>query len=162
MVDAFREFQLLKPNVAELHIAGTGELEQELLEKIKGVAGIFYRGAIPYQQVDQFIQEAHFLICPSLVETFGMVNAEALMNATPVLGNRVGGIPELVIDGQTGFLSLGMATNEWVQLFSRALDLVFQNPEAYLKMQKTCRQHYSDHLTIEKYLEKMTNLVNQI
>lgn len=162
MVEAFLLFLEKQPNAAELHIAGAGEQESALKEKISGRQGIFYNGAIPYSQVDDFIKQANFLVCPSLVETFGMVNAEALMNATPVLANPVGGIVELVIDGQTGMLSKGMTTANWVQVFTHACLLLKENPNDYLAMQQNCRKHYIEQLTIETYLLNMAELIDQL
>ena len=43
-------------------------------------------------------------LCPSLYEPLGIVNLEAMACATPVAGSAVGGIPEVVSDGETGLL----------------------------------------------------------
>jgi glycosyltransferase involved in cell wall biosynthesis len=42
--------------------------------------------------------------CPSIYEPFGIINLEAMACGTPVVGSAVGGIPEVVVDGETGFL----------------------------------------------------------
>ena len=42
--------------------------------------------------------------CPSLYEPLGIVNLEAMACGTAVVGTRVGGIPEVVADGETGLL----------------------------------------------------------
>jgi len=43
-------------------------------------------------------------ICPSIYEPFGIVNLEAMACETPVIASNVGGIPEAVVDGETGIL----------------------------------------------------------
>ncbi|MDB4917775.1 MAG: putative Glycosyl transferase group 1 [Gemmatimonadetes bacterium] len=55
--------------------------------------------------VEPYMQAADCLICPSVWgEAVGLVNMEALATGLPVIASRVGGIPEYVRDGLTGFL----------------------------------------------------------
>jgi len=43
-------------------------------------------------------------VCPSIYEPFGLVNLEAMACETAVVASRVGGIPEIVVEGETGHL----------------------------------------------------------
>ncbi|PWA07333.1 glycogen synthase [Flavobacterium psychrotolerans] len=47
---------------------------------------------------------ARVFACPSLYEPFGIINLEAMACETPVVGSAVGGIPEIIVEGTTGFL----------------------------------------------------------
>jgi len=47
---------------------------------------------------------ASVFCCPSIYEPFGIINLEAMACNTPVVGSAVGGIPEVVVEGETGFL----------------------------------------------------------
>jgi starch synthase len=47
---------------------------------------------------------ASVFICPSIYEPFGLVILEAMACETPVVASRVGGIPEIVVEGETGYL----------------------------------------------------------
>jgi starch synthase len=47
---------------------------------------------------------ASVFVCPSIYEPFGIINLEAMACATPVVASAVGGIKEVVVDGETGFL----------------------------------------------------------
>jgi starch synthase len=47
---------------------------------------------------------ASVFCCPSIYEPFGLINLEAMACETPVVASAVGGIPEVVVDGETGFL----------------------------------------------------------
>ena len=48
--------------------------------------------------------EASLFVCPSVYEPFGIINLEAMACETPVVASAVGGIPEIIVDGETGML----------------------------------------------------------
>lgn len=78
---------------------------------------------VPYPQVADWYNLADVLVVPSgEEEAFGLVNVEAMASAVPVVAARVGGIPEIVADGQAGFLYSPEAWRE--QLSERVLQLL--------------------------------------
>jgi starch synthase len=54
--------------------------------------------------VRQLYSHAAVFVCPSVYEPFGIINLEAMACARPVVASAVGGIPEVVVDGETGAL----------------------------------------------------------
>jgi glycosyltransferase involved in cell wall biosynthesis len=54
--------------------------------------------------VRQLYSHAAVFCCPSVYEPFGIINLEAAACETPVVASAVGGIPEVVTDGETGLL----------------------------------------------------------
>ena len=52
----------------------------------------------------QLLTHAEVLVCPSIYEPMGIVNLEAMACSTAVVGSAVGGIPEVVVEGETGLL----------------------------------------------------------
>ncbi len=56
------------------------------------------------QTVHQLYAQAAVFCCPSIYEPFGIINLEAMACETAVVASAVGGIKEVVVDGETGFL----------------------------------------------------------
>jgi alpha-maltose-1-phosphate synthase len=59
---------------------------------------------LPREEVVQLLSRARVFVCPSIYEPFGIVNLEAMGCGIPVVASAVGGIPEIVLPGETGHL----------------------------------------------------------
>jgi len=102
-----------KHRSARLVIIGDGPLRRKL-ERLAQSCGVAERveflGAMAHAQVLARMRRAAMLVLPSVrtasgrVEGLGMVTLEAAAIGVPVIGSRLGGIPEVVEDGETGFL----------------------------------------------------------
>ncbi len=67
--------------------------------------GVFWvQDMLPRPDVVQLLSHATVFVCPSVYEPLGIVNLEAMACGTAVVASRVGGIPEVVVDGVTGTL----------------------------------------------------------
>lgn len=60
--------------------------------------------ALPTHQLTELLTHASVFACPSIYEPLGIVNLEAMACETAVVASAVGGIPEVVVNGQTGIL----------------------------------------------------------
>ena len=59
---------------------------------------------LPRDQVIAVLSAATVFVCPSVYEPLGIVNLEAMACELPVVATATGGIPEVVVDGETGWL----------------------------------------------------------
>ncbi|QLQ11067.1 MAG: glycogen synthase [Nocardioidaceae bacterium] len=89
--------------------ADTSELAEETDAEIARLraerTGVFVISEhLPAAEVRQVLSHALFFCCPSIYEPLGIVNLEAMACDTAVVASRVGGIPDVVVDGGTGLL----------------------------------------------------------
>ncbi len=100
-------------DAVSLVVVGDGPLRRPLhaLAAALGLGEqVRFLGALPHAEVMAWMRRSAMLVLPSVrtatgrVEGLGMVLLEAAASGVPVIGSRVGGIPEGVLDGQTGFL----------------------------------------------------------
>ena len=109
LLEAARPF---RPDAQVVLCAGspdTPEIEREVRAQVEELAtereGVFWvEEMLPRAELVQFMSHAAVFVCPSIYEPFGLINVEAMSCGVPVVASAVGGIPEIVIDGETGFL----------------------------------------------------------
>ncbi len=89
--------------------ADTPELTTEVDALVDGLTQtrsgvLMISGMLAKREVIQLLTHARVFACPSVYEPLGIVNLEAMACGTAVAASRVGGIPEVVADGETGLL----------------------------------------------------------
>jgi alpha-maltose-1-phosphate synthase len=89
------------PDTPELGAEVAG-LVEELRKTRSGV--IWLSGMLSKREVIQLLSHSTLFACPSVYEPLGIVNLEAMACGTAVVASKVGGIPEVVADGETGLL----------------------------------------------------------
>lgn len=86
------------PGLAEEIEAGWAALQKER----RGL--VWIHDMIPRQRAVELYSHAAVFCCPSVYEPFGIINLEAMACETPVVASAVGGINDVVVHGETGFL----------------------------------------------------------
>ncbi len=108
LIEAFQSVRKEFPS-AMLNIVGSGPFRPYLEAKIRqmGVKEmVLFHGNVSDKAVKELYQKANVVVVPSIwMENSPMVIYEAMASGRPVVGSKIGGIPELVRDGKTGYLS---------------------------------------------------------
>ncbi len=102
----------LPPDTQVVLCAGapdTPDIAAEMREKVDQAKKlnphvIWIEKMISKPEVIQLYSHARVFCCPSVYEPFGIINLEAMACKAPVVGSAVGGIKEVVVDGETGYL----------------------------------------------------------
>lgn len=121
--DVIEVFARVRTQVdARLVLVGDGpDLSRSLaLAREKGVGGeVTTVGVV--DDVAPFLGAADLLLLPSASESFGLVALEAMASGVPVVASRTGGLPEVVPDGEAGFL---LPAGEVATMAARAVELL--------------------------------------
>lgn len=117
---------LAKTRNVQLLIAGEGEYRATLEQRARDLGistRINYLGYISSAALAPYYALADVVALASYAnETFSIMSAEAMACARPVVGSRFGGIPEVIADGETGFLAEPENANDFAEKIARLLD----------------------------------------
>lgn len=129
--------------------AGAGPLEKEL----EGVKNIHNAGFLHGEELEKLIREARFSVVPSeWYENCPFSVMESQMCGTPVLGADIGGIPELIRDGETGELFPSGNMKE----LKRSIQKLWNDHQRTELYRRNCAKIQYD--TVEDYVEKLMKI----
>jgi len=109
LVDAVRYLPLETQVVLCAGAPDTPEIAAEMRQKVEDARRghpriIWIEKMVTKPEVIQLYSHARVFCCPSVYEPFGIINLEAMACRTPVVASATGGIPEVVVEGETGYL----------------------------------------------------------
>jgi len=156
-----RAFQIVASNHnnVKLIIAGRGNYESEyrkLVDEFGLSNKVDFVGAIEYHQMPKFLESLDIAVMPSTcnAESFGVAALEASATGLPVVGTKVGGIPEVITDEVTGYL----AENKNAKEVAKYLMLLIDQRELRNKMGLAGRKMVEEKYSWQSCLFSMQQL----
>ncbi len=116
--------------------AGIGNEVAQLISDLQGTRRNVWwiKDILPTEKLTAMLTQAQLFICPSIYEPLGIVNLEAMSCETAVLASRVGGIPEVVADSQSGELvDYNGAAAPFEKALTEAITRLMAQPELLKK-----------------------------
>jgi len=133
-------------------VCGQGSLAYKIRKMIeaKGLkANVELTGWIPHENVPRYLNELKLLVLPSFTEGLPNILLEAMACGTPVLATSVGAIPDIIKDGETGFL---LKSNDPEHIAERIVELL-NKPEHLEKVSVNAYNYLRKNFSYEKALE---------
>ncbi|MBD1399350.1 glycosyltransferase family 4 protein [Pelovirga terrestris] len=152
--------QIIKkiPGLKVLFI-GDGPLQEEIQQQVdqSGLKShVIFTG---YQSnVQNFYREIDLLVLPSLSEGMPNVALEAMLFGKPVVATRVGGVPEVVVDGETGIL----VDSQNAEQLSAAVIRLFKHPEMLRDFGVSGRERVLSEFNPEERVKKIAALYEEV
>ncbi|MEZ5813118.1 MAG: glycosyltransferase family 4 protein [Alphaproteobacteria bacterium] len=133
------------------------EHAQALAKKLEIFDKITFNGWAPQSVLIDAYKNADIFILPSIWDDPGpLVGIEALACGTPVVGFAVGGVPDYVIDGKTGFLVKDITAKGLERGIKRAI----KDPEDLKALAEPCKTHVIQHHAEKKHLDDIMHVYN--
>jgi glycosyltransferase involved in cell wall biosynthesis len=100
--------------------------------------------------------DAHFLILPTCADAFPHVLCEAMAFGVPAIASTVGGIPEMICDGETGYVRPTETPAELLALLIRDM---LATPAEYVRMAREAREEYRRRLNWDSFGAQLNDLI---
>ena len=150
VVKRYKELKLL--------IAGEGEYIEELQKLVRDYRledNVIFLGHLKQSTLKEYMKRCAMLVLPSLSEGLGRVIAEAMACGKPVIGANVGGIPDLIKDGEHGFL---VPPND-VEALAEKITYLIENPEVAREMGESGRKFILSRFSTESYTSNFSKMI---
>ncbi|GAB4554281.1 MAG: glycosyltransferase [Geothermobacteraceae bacterium] len=153
-------FQFLHKNQGDcrLVVIGDGVLRGELerLARNRGLSGrVFFLGN--RSDVADLIPDLDVFVLSSRTEGISLTLLEAMSCELPVVATDVGGNPEVVVDGVTGYI-----VPQDAQVMADRIEDLIRNPEKRKQMGKAGRQRVVEHFSIQRAADQYYELYREV
>jgi glycosyltransferase involved in cell wall biosynthesis len=152
LVEAFKEVKKKIPDAKLIIVGASPKIQEE---------GILVKGRIPkvrHQELLRLYENASLYVMPSIQENLGLVFLEAMAYKTPCIGSTVGGIPEIIKHGKSGYL---VKPNDPRELANKIIELL-ENEELMKRMgeegQSLVKKYFTWDLVAKKMVKEFDKL----
>ena len=156
--------QLRKENISfECHFVGDwlDITEASFNQKVAEMSlskNVFAHGKKYDLEKNSFYQQSDIFVFPSLDEAFPLVLLEAMQFKLPVVTSDVGGVKDIVVDQQTGFI---VQKNDADALTSKLISLI-KDHALRDTMGIAGKKRFEEHFTLEKFEKRFLTILNEV
>jgi glycosyltransferase involved in cell wall biosynthesis len=153
--------RVLDKHSAQVNIVGTGRRHDEYLALAQalGIAeAVEFLGFVEHSKMQPHYARAHVFVLPSVRESFPLVLLEAMATGLPVVATAVGGVPEMVVHGETGLL---VPPNDPAAL-GEAINALLDDPPRMKAMGSRGKERVREHFTWDKVAERMAAYFREV
>lgn len=141
-------------------VIGDGVLRKTIEKRIRERSledRVTLAGWVPHEEIPQWLNRLRLVVSPSYTEGLPPLIQEAMACGTPVLATPVGGIPDLINDGETGFL---LEDNSPERIARRVIEVLNDPrlPEISNRASAFIREHFSRERITEQWREALEEL----
>lgn len=142
-----------------LKIVGKGPQLEQVRKKIRNYPHITLDPEASRDQALNYLSEARVLIVPSRCYEGGipMVLKEATSKSLPMIVSRLGGLPEVIVDGQNGF-TFDVGVSDQLRSY---LDTIFRSDSAWSELSKQSFETYWKMFSRESYYEELQDIYSE-
>ena len=146
---------------AQLLIVGDGpicEQLKDLASRLELLLSVRFAGSVSQEEIPAYINQSTIVLVPSFFESFGLTALEALQLERPVIASRVGGLVEIISDGETGLL---IPPKDPIALCG-AIQTLLSDPQKTIKMGIDGRKSAMERFSLQKNVEQYINLYEEL
>lgn len=150
------------PKNVRLKIIGEGAMSAMIKNEIKvnNLSNIEFLGFRKGEELFDYIRNASFVLVPSeWYENNPLTIVEAYSSGKPVIGSNIGGIPELILEGKTGYL---FSMGDSAELEEKINKAVKMSDDEYLEMSETAYRFACDKFSEKTHYRDLLNVYSEV
>ncbi|WP_168186890.1 glycosyltransferase family 4 protein [Elizabethkingia sp. JS20170427COW] len=156
---AYEAYKILKqkyPNILFTIVGCTPNLQDP---DVKIIPFINKNTADGIHKIHKILTQTNILLLPTRNEAYGVVFCETAAFGIPSISTKTGGVPEIIVEGKTGYtLPLDAGAEEYAQI----IENLILHPEQLQELSKNARQRYEEVLNWKVWGEKMKEVINHL
>lgn len=150
------------PKNIRLKIIGEGAMSAMIKNELKvnNLSNIEFLGFRKGEELFDYIRNASFVLVPSeWYENNPLTIVEAYSSGKPVIGSNIGGIPELILEGKTGYL---FSMGDSAELEDKIIKAVNMRDDEYLEMSETAYRFACDRFSEKTHYRDLLNVYSEV
>ncbi|MBN1140005.1 MAG: glycosyltransferase family 4 protein [Anaerolineae bacterium] len=160
----YEAFLHLSKQIDRLRLVVAGSGDERFLDALRQIdpsgERIYLLGRLPFQEMRALYATADLTVVPSTwYDNSPMVIYESFLAGTPVLGSEIGGIPELIQEGITGYLS---RPGDASMLSERVIQHLTRPALERRAMRRQCAAYARRHMVVERHIDRLQQVYDEV